>query len=121
MEKSNQQYYTLNLGHIEIKHSRQSIYRVTKKIFFFNFTINYFLKEFFFSFSFKHWNRLTRLQKTLIFISLVLFSVYFFSHIQFHTKSLKNIPQHHEHQSIEKNDKLINYNLKEFEINNQVI
>ena len=28
MEKSNQRYYTLNLGHIEIKHSRQSIYRV---------------------------------------------------------------------------------------------
>lgn len=95
MEKSNQQYYTLNLGHIEIKHSRQSIYR--------------------------HWNRLTRLQKTLIFISLVLFSVYFFSHIQFHANSLKKIPQHHEHESIEKIDKLNNFNLKDAEIINQKV
>jgi len=50
MEKSNQQYYTLNLGHIEIKHSRQSIYRVTKKIFSLILPLIIFLKSFFIPF-----------------------------------------------------------------------
>lgn len=90
-----QKYYTLNLGHIEIKHSRQSIYRVC--IYKFKFKKKYLFETYFQ----KYWNRLTRLQKTLIVISFVLFSVYFLSHYDFHRNTLKKIPQHHEHQPLQ--------------------
>lgn len=82
MDKTNQHYYTLNLGHIEIKHSRQSIYR--------------------------HWNRLTRLQKTLFVISFLLFSVYVLSHIEFHRTTKHSLPKHHEHEPVQ-NKPIDNY------------
>ncbi|RNA09413.1 endoplasmic reticulum mannosyl-oligosaccharide 1-2-alpha-mannosidase-like [Brachionus plicatilis] len=70
------QYYSLNLGTIEIKQSRQSFYR--------------------------YWNRLHRFQKTLVLIALFLSVLYVLSHIEFHHKQLKNIPSNHEHQPLAK-------------------
>ncbi|CAF0903570.1 unnamed protein product [Brachionus calyciflorus] len=70
------QYYSLNLGTIEIKHTRQSFYR--------------------------YWNRLHRFQKTLVLIVVFLSSFYVLTHIEFHHKQLKNIPSNHEHQPLKK-------------------
>lgn len=76
MENTNQ-YLSLNLGTIEIKQqSRQSIYR--------------------------HWNRLHRLQKTIIVLLLVLLALYILTHIQFHQSEIKKIPTHHEHAILKK-------------------
>lgn len=70
-------YLSLNLGTIEIKQqSRQSIYR--------------------------HWNRLHRLQKTLIIFIVFLFAIYFLTHFQFHGSTLPNISSNHEHETLKK-------------------
>lgn len=70
MESSNNSnYYSLNLGTIEIKKSRQSFYRV--------------------------WNRLHRLQKTVIILVLFLLLVYVLTHVEFHRKHIKNISDKH--------------------------
>lgn len=77
MDNANK-YLSLNLGTIEIKQSsRQSIYR--------------------------HWNRLHRLQKSLLIVFFVLIFIYIYTHINFHHNSLQNINAKHEHEVIIKN------------------
>lgn len=77
MDNANK-YLSLNLGSIEIKQqsSRQSIYR--------------------------HWNRLHRLQKTVVILIVLLIAIYFLTHIEFHHSQLKKIPTHHEHENLKK-------------------
>lgn len=74
---SNNQYLSLNLGTIEIKQqSRQSIYR--------------------------HWNRLHRLQKTLIALVFLLFLIYIFTHVEFHRTLKTKVPAKHQHEILKK-------------------
>ena len=71
MATNTNQYYSLNLGSIEIKQTNQSFYR--------------------------RWNRLHRFQKTLIILVFILFCLYIITHVEFHSNQLKNIPSNHEH------------------------
>ncbi len=92
-------YLSLNLGTIEIKQqSRQSVYRVWTYI----YRLTARLTGLIFSHLFKHWNRLHRLQKTLIILILILFAIYFITHLQFHQSTLPNISSHHEHEILKK-------------------
>lgn len=65
-------YYSLNLGSIEIKPSQQSFYRT--------------------------WNRLHRLQRTIIIVILILLFLYILTHIEFHRSGLKQIDTNHKHE-----------------------
>ena len=52
---------------------------------------------------FQRWNRLHRLQKTVIVVGVLLLILYVSTHLDFHHKQIKNIPSHHEHEPLAKN------------------